>query len=79
FFFIILVFLVPSEDKIKYQKIIIDALLVNTYMSFVNEYKVIAEIHKDRSTNDNELRRLSNSLLEQQNLITQKSFEEMLF
>ncbi|MEN2498649.1 MAG: hypothetical protein MHMPM18_002924 [Marteilia pararefringens] len=75
----LLVFIVPREDKIKYEKIITDSLLVNTYMSFVNEYKVITEIPKDRSTQGNELKRKSISLSEQQSHITQKSFEEELF
>ncbi|MEN2498739.1 MAG: hypothetical protein MHMPM18_003007 [Marteilia pararefringens] len=75
----LLVFIVPREDKIKYEKIITDALLVNNHVSFVNEYKVITDIHKFRSTHGNKLRQMSIRSSEQQNLITQKSFEEELF
>ncbi|MEN2500837.1 MAG: hypothetical protein MHMPM18_004984 [Marteilia pararefringens] len=75
----LLVFIVPREDRIIYEKIITDALLVNSYMSFVNKYKVIADIHKYRLIHGNKLRQISISLSEQQNLRIQESFEEDLF
>ncbi|MEN2498345.1 MAG: hypothetical protein MHMPM18_002645 [Marteilia pararefringens] len=75
----LLVFIVPREDKIKYEKIITDALLVNNHVSFVNEYKVITDIHKCRSTHSNGLKRMSIRSSEQQSLTIQESFEEDLF
>ncbi|MEN2497171.1 MAG: hypothetical protein MHMPM18_001589 [Marteilia pararefringens] len=75
----LLVFIVPREDKIKYEKIITDALLVNNYVSFVNEYKVITDIHKCRLIHGNKLRQMRIRSSEQQNLRIQESFEEDLF
>ncbi|MEN2498648.1 MAG: hypothetical protein MHMPM18_002923 [Marteilia pararefringens] len=74
----LLVFIVPREDKIKYEKIITDALLVNNHVSFVNEYKVITDIYKCRSTHGNKLRQMSIRSSEQQSLTIQESFEEDL-